>query len=105
MKGISGLVLSLIAIPVMASFMDIDRAVAIMIISGVFLNIWLIWTFRKSAVRIKNFPLVCLAGLIGVIWGSLVLSTVTASYLLVFLATWLGVCLLFLFFKKIPAIK
>ncbi len=80
--------------------MDIDRAVAIMIIPGVFLNMWLIWTYRKYAVRIKNFQLVCSAGVIGVICGSLVLTTVAPSYLLLFLAIWLGGYLLSLFFKK-----
>ena len=55
-KGISGLGLPLTAIPVMAGYMDVDRAVAIMVLPGVFLNFWLLWTYREHAVRIANLP-------------------------------------------------
>ena len=75
-KGISGLGLPLTAIPVMASFMDVDRAVAIMVIPGVLINIWLLWTYRASAVQIPKLPLVCVTGVLGVIAGALILSSV-----------------------------
>lgn len=89
-KGISGLGLPLTAIPVMAGFMEVDRAVAIMVIPGVFINMWLLWTYRKSAVTLPNLPLVCLAGIGGVVAGALILSSVPGWYLLLFMAIWLG---------------
>jgi len=99
-KGISGLGLPLTAIPVMASFMDVDRAVAIMVIPGVLLNLWLLWAYRASAVRIPNLPLVCVTGIAGVIAGALILSSVPGWYLLVVMAVWLGGYLLSLLLKK-----
>jgi len=41
-KGVSGLGLPLTAIPVMAGYMDVDRAVAIIVLPGVLLNFWLL---------------------------------------------------------------
>ena len=46
-KGISGLGLPLVAIPVMAGFMEVDRAVAIMIIPGFLMNCYLLWAYRE----------------------------------------------------------
>jgi uncharacterized membrane protein YfcA len=98
-KGISGLGLPLTAIPVMASFMDVDRAVAIMVIPGVFINLWLLWTYRESAVQIPRLPLVCCAGVLGVVLGALILSSVPGWYLLLAMAVWLGGYLLTLILK------
>ena len=98
-KGISGLGLPLTAIPVMASFMDVDRAVAIMVIPGVLINIWLLWTYRASAVQIPKLALVCATGVLGVIAGALILSSVPGWYLLLVMAIWLGGYLFTLIFR------
>lgn len=92
-KGISGLGLPLVAIPVMAGFLGVEHAVAIMIIPGVLINFWLLWTYRDHAVRIPNLPIVAFAGVAGVIGGALILSAVPDWYLVLFMAVWLGVYL------------
>ena len=89
-KGISGLGLPLVAIPVMAGFMDVDRAVAIMVIPGVLINIYLLWTYRKYAMNFASLPLMIAVGVVGVVIGAWILSRTPEVYLLSFLALWLG---------------
>ena len=69
-KGISGLGLPLVAIPVMAGFMDVDRAVAIMVIPGILINCYLLWTYRKHAVNFASLPLMVCVGIVGVVIGA-----------------------------------
>jgi uncharacterized membrane protein YfcA len=89
-KGISGLGLPLTAIPVMAGFMPVDKAVAVMVIPSVLINVWLIWTYRKSAVRIDNLPAIVAVGIVGVVIGAWFLSVVPNRYLILFMVLWLG---------------
>ncbi|MDA1101964.1 MAG: TSUP family transporter [Proteobacteria bacterium] len=93
-KGISGLGLPLTAIPVMAGYMEVDRAVAIMVLPGVILNFWLLWTYRAHAVRIANLPAVTVVAVLSVALGAWVLSEAPETYLLIFLCLWLGLYLL-----------
>jgi len=89
-KGISGLGLPMTAIPVMAGFMPVDRAVAVLVIPSVLINVWLIWTYRKSAVRIDNLPAIVAVGIVGVVIGAWFLSVVPNRYLILFMVLWLG---------------
>lgn len=101
-KGVSGLGLPLVAIPVMAGFMDVDRAVAIMVIPGVLINIYLLWTYRKDAVNFASLPQMIAVGVVGVVIGAWVLSRTPEVYLLSFLALWLGGYLLSMLVKSGP---
>jgi hypothetical protein len=89
-KGISGIGLPLVAIPVMAGFMAPEKAVAIMVIPGVFINLYLIWTYREHAVRIPNLPLVAAVGVGCVALGAWILSEAPDWYIILFMALWLG---------------
>ncbi|MDA0238546.1 MAG: sulfite exporter TauE/SafE family protein [Proteobacteria bacterium] len=89
-KGISGLGLPMVAIPVMAGFMPVDKAVAIMVIPSFVINIWLMWVYRQHAVKIDNLPWLFVAGIIGVVIGALMLSILPNWYLVLFMALWLG---------------
>lgn len=89
-KGISGIGLPLVAIPVMAGFMPVDQAVAIMVLPNLIMNMWLMWTCRAHAVRIANLPLIVAIGVLGVVFGSWLLSAVPESYMIGFMALWLG---------------
>lgn len=89
-KGISGIGLPLVAIPIMAGFMPIDRAVAIMLLPNLLMNMWLMWTYRAHAVRLANLPLMAAVGVFGVVLGSWLLSAVPEIYMIGFMALWLG---------------
>ena len=98
-KGVSGLGLPLTAIPVMAGCMDVDRAVAIMVLPGVLPNFWLLWTYREHAFRIPNLPAVTVVAVLGVALGAWVLSRAPETYLLIFLCIWLGLYFLWVLLK------
>lgn len=89
-KGIAGIGLPLIAIPVMAGFMDVDRAVAIMVVPGILINVYLLWTYRRHAVNFASLPLMIGVGVVGIIIGAWILSRTPEAYLLSFMALWLG---------------
>jgi len=89
-KGISGIGLPLVAIPVMAGFMPVDKAVAIMVIPGVFINLYLMWTYREHAVKIPNLPLVAAVGVGCIALGAWILSEAPSRYIVLFMALWLG---------------
>lgn len=89
-KGISGIGLPLVAIPVMAGFMAVDRAVAIMVVPNLLINVWLMWTYRAHAVRLTNLALIAAVGVLGVAFGAWVLAAVPESWMIGFMALWLG---------------
>ncbi len=99
-KGISGLGLPLIAIPVMAGFMPVEKAVAIMVIPSLGINLWLIWMYRKHAVKIDNLFWLYVVGISGVVVGAVVLSIVPNWYLVLFMTLWLGGYFIMVLTKK-----
>lgn len=99
-KGIAGLGLPLVAIPVMSTFIEVDHAVAIMVIPGVVLNGYLLWAYRAHAVRIANLPAMVIIGIVTVVLGAWILSVVPDKYLIMFMAFWVGGYLISLAFKE-----
>jgi len=99
-KGISGLGLPLIAIPVMAGFMEVYQAVAIMIFPRMLTNGYLLWAHRNHAVKLVSLPSAILVGILGIVFGSWILSSTPGEYLLLFMSLWLGGYLLSLLFSK-----
>ena len=99
-KGISGLGLPLVAIPVMSTFVEVDHAVAIMVIPGVILNSYLLWAYRGHAVKIANLPGMIATGVIAVVLGAWILSVVPDKYLIMFMILWVGGYLISLAFKE-----
>lgn len=93
-RGITGIGLPLIAIPVMAGFIGVQNAVIIMVVPNVFLNGWLLWTYRAHRVALPNFPAVVIAAFAGVVFGSWVLSTVAERVLIFVMVGCLGLYLL-----------
>ncbi|MCH8149195.1 MAG: sulfite exporter TauE/SafE family protein [Planctomycetes bacterium] len=98
-RGITGIGLPLIAIPVMAGFIGVQNAVVIMVVPNVFLNGWLLWTYRAHRVALPNFPAVVIAAFAGVVFGSWVLSTVAERVLIFVMVGCLGLYLLKLAFR------
>lgn len=99
-KGIAGLGLPLVAIPVMSTFIAVDHAVAIMVIPGVILNSYLLWAYRAHAVKIANLRAMISIGIIAVVIGAWILSAVPDEYLIMFMVFWVGGYLISLAFKQ-----
>lgn len=75
LKGVTGLGLPVIAIPVMASFVGVEEAVVIMTIPGVVTNTWLIWRHRESRSATRDLPALLATGVVGVAVGSWILRS------------------------------
>lgn len=97
-KGATGSGLPMIAIPVMATFLGVERAVVLMAIPGVVSNTWLLWVHRRRLPDTRDLPTLIGAGVLGAVAGtwllkaldprllSLVLSGVIVGYVVVFVS-------------------
>lgn len=71
-KGATGTGLPMVAVPVMAAFIGVPHAVAVMAIPTMVTNLWLIWSHRNAATGSSTLVVFLLAGVVGVglgTWG------------------------------------
>ena len=97
-KGVTGTGLPMVAVPVMAAFVGIQHAVAVMTIPIIVTNFWLVWIHRGQSGVVRNAPVLFVSGVAGVLlgtWGlvslderllSLVLAVLVAAYIVLALA-------------------
>lgn len=85
-KGVTGSGLPQIAIPVMASFLGVERSVVIMAIPGIVSNVWLLWTFRDSFRSSRDLQVLLPIGIVGVIIGTWLLQALDPRILSLALA-------------------
>lgn len=72
-KGVTGMGLPPIAIPIIAIFVGVEEAVVIMAIPGVVSNAWLVMEHRASLPSVRNLPVLAGAGTLGVLIGTFLL--------------------------------
>lgn len=94
-KGLTGLGLPMVAIPLMAGFLGVERAVLIMIVPTVVLNIWQSWSNRDCIGDIPEVRRLLIPGLPGAALGASVLYLAPERLLATILAVWI-VCYLIL---------
>lgn len=97
-KGATGVGLPQIAIPVMATFLGVERAVVIMAIPGIVANTWLLWNYRGHFGATRDLPALLVMGTIGAILGTLLLDTMNENVLALVLAGMIGAYVV-IFFK------
>lgn len=93
-KGVTGFGLPLIAVPVLASFLGVERAVVVMVIPGFVSNVVLMWEHRRSASQTHSVVPFLMAGIVGAVGGTWVLKALSAQVLALVLAGWIGLYLL-----------
>lgn len=93
-KGITGVGLPILAMPLMAGFLGVERAVLIMMIPSFVSNIWLVITHRDQWAVFKRLRLYLAFAAVGGVLGSLVLVSVSPRILSLLLAVALGLYLL-----------
>jgi len=98
-KGITGVGLPILAVPVLASFTSVEEAVVLMVLPSIAANGWLVVTHRKWAV-LREHRGFLLFGLAGGLLGTWLLSVLDEHWLKLILAIWLGVYLLQYFSKQ-----
>jgi len=97
-KGATGTGLPMVAVPVMAAFIGVPHAVAVMAIPILATNLWLIWSHRAAAAAARGLVVLIATGVAGVAlgtWGlvalddrvlSLILAGLVLGYILLTLA-------------------
>lgn len=73
-KGVMGSGLPQIAIPVMAIFLGVERAVVVMAIPGIVSNTWLMWTYRAHLAGSRDLPVLLSTGIVGAVVGTWLLK-------------------------------
>ena len=85
-KGVTGAGLPLIAIPVMAAFLGVERSIVIMTIPGIVSNTWMLWALRHHLPRTRDLPTMLSTGIVGVLVGTWLLKTLDPRVLSLTLA-------------------
>ena len=98
-KGVTGSGLPQIAIPVIAVFLGVERAVVIMAIPGVVTNTILMWQHRASTRETRDLPVLVTMGVVGAVVGTIGLATLDPALLSLALAAVGGLYVL-LFFSR-----
>lgn len=86
-KGVTGSGLPQIAVPVIAIFLGVERAVVIMAIPGVLTNTWMMWDHRASAPETRDLPVLLVTGTVGAVIGTLGLAVLDPAILSLALAS------------------
>ena len=102
-KGLTGLGLPMVAVPVLAGFLSVERAVMIMIVPVLVLNIWLSWSLRDCRKDVPELRRVLLPSLPGILLGAGVLYFASERLLATGLAIWILVYLIWRLFN--PTMK
>ena len=90
-----GMGLPLVAVPVLAIFVGVERAVLIMIIPSVVLNAYPAWTHRRGAGQVPELKRMLLGALPGAVLGAAILQYASARFLETSLALWIFAYLIF----------
>ncbi len=85
-KGATGTGLPQVAIPVMATFLGVERSVVIMAIPGVVANAWMMWANREAFSVSRDLPSLLSTGVLGAVAGTFALKNLDGRLLSVILA-------------------
>jgi uncharacterized membrane protein YfcA len=90
-KGVLGMGMPVIAVPIIAGFLGVEHAVIVMTIPGILLNGWLCWQERSHASDVPEMKQLLITGAIGAVIGSWVLFVASDKLLSIALVIWIGV--------------
>lgn len=86
LKGATGGGLPQIAIPIMATFLGVERAVIVMAIPGVVANSWMVWSTRDALRLSRDLPSLLVSGVVGAVAGTFLLESLDSRVLSLALA-------------------
>lgn len=87
-KGITGLGLPAVAVPIMASFLGVEHAVMIMLLPTLTTNVWLTWKLRDCRRDVPELKRVIVMGIPGVVVGAAILYLASERFLATVLSLW-----------------
>lgn len=88
-KGLTGLGLPLVSVPVLAGVFGVERAVLIMLIPSMLLNHYVTWTHRDSRHELPEVGRILVGAIPGIAIGASVLRWASAAFLSTSLAIWI----------------
>lgn len=89
-KGLAGLGLPVVAVPVTAGFLGVEEAVVVMAFPSLASNLWLIAEHRGARRDTRHLPALVLPGVVGAAVGSWLLTAVDETALAVVVAVLVG---------------
>lgn len=95
-KGVTGIGLPILAIPLIAAFMGVEHGVVVMALPALVSNLWLVLAYRRYARRDSRLVVFLIAGTFGGVLGTWFLAEASAAALSLTLAGWLAVYLVLL---------
>ena len=97
-KGITGLGLPGVAVPIMAGFLGVEHAVMIMLFPTLTTNAWLTWRLRDCYKEVPELRRIVLMGVPGVGVGAAILYLASEQFLATALSVWIFAYLALRFF-------
>lgn len=98
-KGLTGMGLPLVAVPILAGFLGAEHAIVVMQIPGLVSNIWLVWSHRRSAAEASVRYDMVVPSLIAVVAGVWFLDIADERVTILLLAGAVAIFLAVLLFK------
>jgi len=74
-KGATGMGLPIVALPILASFLDVQHAVALLVFPLLATNLWQAWRFRSDLWRADFLPALLIGGGIGIALGTILIAS------------------------------
>lgn len=99
-KGLTGFGMPLITTPVIAPYIGLDHALAVMVVPAIASNLWIMWAQRGHSPGAKTVAPVMLASLPTIGLGVWVLTLTPQRYLLAFMGCWLLAYLAWHFWRR-----
>jgi uncharacterized membrane protein YfcA len=69
-KGATGMGLPVVALPILAAFLGVQHAVAIMCVPVLVTNLWQLWLYRAEVWTTRFLPALILGGAVGIVIGT-----------------------------------
>jgi uncharacterized membrane protein YfcA len=91
LKGVTGIGMPVIVIPVMALFIGIESSIIVMAIPGVISNGWMTWHNRECYKEVTGMTVILVAGVIGTVVGVAILYVASERLLSIVLFAWIVV--------------
>lgn len=100
-KGVTGVGLPLITVPVLAGFVGVEQAVLLMVLPSFILNAYQVWTHRSEAASVPEIRRIVLCGVPGAALGASVLHLAGERFLATVLAVWIIAYVIFRIFHPV----
>lgn len=93
-KGLTGIGLPIITIPILSGILGVEHAVVVMTIPVFASNLWIVWSYRKRAHNVPKLASALVLGAVGTLIGTYILASLDDRALTWLLIVWVGLYLL-----------